>query len=142
MAKGPNQTKKRDYRAEYLRRIELGTKRGLTKSQAAGKPKKNEFSATLQLAVRLNKNQFKKQTRKMSADGNGYNSGIFRLFLDANELAGLTGNTEIVELFNAAMRDGFKRDKANPRPFDKFLNLRRELIGQSDFEAGPGNGES
>lgn len=142
MAKGPNQTKKRDYRAEYLRRIELGEKRGLTKSQAVGKPRKGEFSATLQLSFRLNKNQFKNQTRKLSADGKGFNSGIFRLFLDAQELAEMSGDNEIIRLFNDAMRDGFKRDKNNPRSFDKFLNYRRDLIGQYDYEAGPGNGAS
>lgn len=60
--------KKRDYKAEYQRRIQSGLARGLTRSQAAGHPKSGEPSAS---AARLI-NPFQKMKETVS----GFISGL------------------------------------------------------------------
>lgn len=44
--------KARDYHAEYLRRIELGRAYGLSRSQAAGHPRRHEISVHQHFAIR------------------------------------------------------------------------------------------
>lgn len=54
--RGPARRKKRNYKAEYKRRVKLGKARGLSKSQSRGHPKKGELSAS--------KARIKKDVRK------------------------------------------------------------------------------
>ena len=140
----PKKSRQRDYKAEYARRIARGLERGLSRSQAVGKPKKTELLASLQLSIPRTPKAFAKATQKIDATGKGFNTGIFTLMLDAQELATMTGNKEIIPLFNQAMRDQFRKagPGESPRAFDKFLDLRAKLLSQTTVEAGPGRGDT
>jgi hypothetical protein len=134
----PKKSKSRDYKAEYARRISRGIERGLSRSQAAGKAAKNELPASLQLTIPRNPEVFQAATVKYDEAGIGFNRGIFTLFQDANELANMTGNRDIIRLFKEAMEDQFRK----PGPFDDFLDLRAKLLSQTSTEAGPGRGDT
>lgn len=91
--------RKRDYKAEYARRIARGKARGLSRSQARGHPKAEERYATgkksapetndqLEAALR---NLRQGQSLKQSAKDANVSEERFRRFVKGNQLASFVG---------------------------------------------------
>lgn len=91
--------RKRDYKAEYARRIARGKARGLSRSQARGHPKANERYASGKPATPQSTEELEAAFRelragnslKQSAKTAGVSEERFRRFVKGNELASYSG---------------------------------------------------
>lgn len=91
--------RKRDYKAEYARRIARGKACGLSRSQARGHPKATEHFASGKSAVPQPDDQLEEalrslrdgQSLKQSAKDAGVSEERFRRFVKGNQLADFVG---------------------------------------------------
>lgn len=110
--------KKRDYKAEYARRIELAKVRGLSRSQGAGHPRKGEFTGKQSLQLRSGDKRYimLKRIQDMPEDK----------------------RPELIELYKKAEREKWKKRKGPTEERTSLDVLIRKLNEDDEYEYDPG----